>query len=94
MKILMNDWSNYIEREVTEVLTELSALGYQVESDEPGISTFRNIHLKKGDETIELVCSQMEPDEKEQEGIAPENEDWWIEDIYENGESFAEYQDD
>jgi hypothetical protein len=39
----MKDWSNFIEREVTEVLTELSALGYQVESDEPGISTFRNI---------------------------------------------------
>jgi hypothetical protein len=39
--------------------------------------------LRKGDETIELVCSQMEP----------EDEDCWIEDIYENGESFAEYAD-
>lgn len=87
----MKDWSNYIEREVTEVLTELSALGYQVESDEPEISTFRNIKLKKGDETIELVCSQME--DGEQEGIAPEDAEWWIEDIYENGESFAEYAD-
>ena len=89
----MKDWSNYIEREVTEVLTELSALGYQVESDEPGISTFRNIKLRKGDETIELVCSQMEPDENGQESIAPDDADWWIEDIYENGESFAEYAD-
>ena len=89
----MKDWSNYIEREVAEVLTELSDLGYQVESDEPGISTFRNIKLRKGDETIELVCSQMEPDVSEQEGIATEDEDWWIEDIYENGESFAEYAD-
>lgn len=79
----MKDWSNYIEREVAEVLTELSELGYQVESDEPGISTFRNIKLRKGDETIELVCSQMEP----------EDEDWGIEGIYENGESFAEYAD-
>ena len=89
----MKDWSNYIEREVAEVLTELSDLGYQVESDEPGISTFRNIKLRKGDETIELVCSQMEPDVNEQENIALEDEDWWIEDIYENGESFAEYAD-
>lgn len=79
----MKDWSNFIEREVAEVLTELSGLGYQVESDEPGISTFRNIKLRKGDETVELVCSQMEP----------EDEEWWIEDIYENGESFAEYAD-
>ncbi len=89
----MKDWSNYIEREVAEVLTELSGLGYQVESDEPGISTFRNIKLRKGDETIELVCSQMEPDINKQENIAPEDEEWWIEDIYENGESFAEYAD-
>lgn len=89
----MKDWSNYIEREVAEVLTELSDLGYQVESDEPGISTFRNIKLRKDEETIELVCSQMEPDVNEQEGIAPEDEYWWIEDIYENGESFAEYAD-
>lgn len=89
----MKDWSNFIEREVAEVLIELSDLGYQVESDEPGISTFRNIKLRKGDETIELVCSQMEPDVSEQENIAPEDEDWWIEDIYENGESFAEYAD-
>lgn len=89
----MKDWSNFIEREVAEVLIELSDLGYQVESDEPGISTFRNIKLRKGDETIELVCSQMEPDVSEQEGITTEDEDWWIEDIYENGESFAEYAD-
>ena len=87
----MKDWSNYIEREVAEVLTELSDLGYQVKSDEPGISTFRNIKLRKGDETIELVCGQMEPDENEQESIAAEDAEWWIEDIYENGESFAEY---
>lgn len=89
----MKDWSNYIEREVAEVLTELSDLGYQVESDEPGISTFRNIKLRKDEETIELVCSQMEPDVNEQENISPEDEYWWIEDIYENGESFAEYAD-
>ena len=89
----MKDWSNYIEREVAEVLTELSDLGYQVESDEPGISTFRNIKLRKDEETIELVCSQMESDVNEQENISPEDEDWWIEDIYENGESFAEYAD-
>ena len=89
----MKDWSNFIEREVAEVLTELSDLGYQVESDEPGISTFRNIKLRKDEETIELVCSQMEPDVNEQENIVPEDEDWWIEDIYENGESFAEYAD-
>ena len=87
----MKDWSNYIEREVAEVLTELSDLGYQVKSDEPGISTFRNIKLRKDEETIELVCSQMEPDVNEQENISPEDEYWWIEDIYENGESFAEY---
>lgn len=85
----MKDWSNYIEREITEVLTELSAQGYQVESDEPGISTFRNIKLRKGDEAIELVCIQMEPDVNEQ----IEDADWWIEDIYENGVSFAEYAD-
>ena len=89
----MKDWSNFIEREVAEVLTELSDLGYLVESDEPGISTFRNIKLRKDEETIELVCSQMEPDVNEQENIVPEDEDWWIEDIYENGESFAEYAD-
>jgi len=89
----MKDWSNIIEREVAEVLTELSDLGYLIESDEPGISTFRNIKLRNGDEIIELVCSQMEPDVNEQEGIASEDEDWWIEDIYENGESFAEYAD-
>ncbi len=71
------------------MLTELSAQGYQVESDEPGISTFRNVKLKNGEETIELVCSQMEPDKNGQEDITPEDEEWWVEDIYENGESFA-----
>ena len=85
----MQDWSKYIERPMVEVLPELETEGYRVTSDECAIFGFRNIDVEKGDITAEIVCVY---DNKEiQEGsIAPEDADWWVDDVFEDGESFRE----
>ncbi len=84
----MNDWSNYIEREVVEVLPELEALGYRLESDEPGIGSYRNIVLQKGDESLELICLPLELEEYEARGLSAEDANWFVDDIFEGEASY------
>ena len=89
----MKDWSKYIDQKATEVLAKLSVLGYKVQSDELGICFYRNILLQKDNESAELVCVPNDLDEYEAGRIAPEEAEWWVTDIFEDGESFNEYYD-
>ena len=89
----MKDWSEYIDQKATEVLAKLSVLGYKVQSDELGIFSYRNILLQKGNESAELVCVPNDLDEYEAGRILPEEAEWWVTDIFEDGESFNEYYD-
>lgn len=89
----MKDWSEYIDQKATEVLAKLSVLGYKVQSDELGICSYRNILLQKGNESAELVCIPNDLDEYEAGRILPEEAEWWVTDIFEDGESFNEYYD-
>ena len=89
----MKDWSEYIDQKATEVLAKLSVLGYKVQSDELGICSYRNILLQKDNESAELVCVPNDLDEYEAGRIAPEEAEWWVTDIFEDGESFNEYYD-
>lgn len=89
----MKDWSKYIDQKATEVLAKLSVLGYKVQSDELGICSYRNILLQKDNESAELVCVPNDLDEYEAGRIAPEEAEWWVTDIFEDGESFNEYYD-
>ena len=89
----MKDWSKYIDQKATEVLAKLSVLGYKVQSDELSISSYRNILLQKDNESAELVCVPNDLDEYEAGRIAPEEAEWWVTDIFEDGESFNEYYD-
>lgn len=89
----MKDWSKYIDQKATEVLAKLSVLGYKVQSDELGICSYRNILLQKDNESAELVCVPNDLDEYEAGRIAPEEAEWWVTDIFEDGESFNEFYD-
>lgn len=89
----MKDWREYIDQKATEVLAKLSVLGYKVQSDELGIFSYRNILLQKGNESAELVCVPNDLDEYEAGRILPEEAEWWVTDIFEDGESFNEYYD-
>ena len=89
----MKDWSEYIDQKATEVLAKLSVLGYKVQSDELGICSYRNILLQEGNESAELVCVPNDLDEYEAGRILPEEAEWWVTDIFEDGESFNEYYD-
>lgn len=44
----MKNWSNYIDRELTEVMEELSTLGYQVLNDDPGYLFLSERQTSKG----------------------------------------------
>lgn len=89
----MKDWSKYIDQKATEVLAKLSALGYKVQSDELGICSYRNILLQKDNESAELVCVPNDLSEYEAGRIAPDEVEWWVTDIFEDGESFNEFYD-
>ena len=83
----MHNWSKYIERPIDEVLPELEAEGFRVTSDECAIYGFRNIDIEKGEVVAEIVCVPYDYDEYQN---APENADWWVDDVFENGESYQE----
>ena len=85
--------SDYTTGAHPEVLAKLSVLGYKVQSDELGICSYRNILLQKGNESAELVCVPNDLDEYEAGRILPEEAEWWVTDIFEDGESFNEYYD-
>ena len=82
----MKDWSEYIDQKATEVLAKLSVLGYKVQSDELGICSYRNILLQKDNESAELVCVPNDLSEYEAGRIAPDEVEWWVTDIFEDGE--------
>lgn len=87
----MQDWSKYIERPIVEVLPEMEAEGYRVTSDECAIFGFRNIDIEKGDVAAEIVCIPYDYEEYEKGDVTAEEEaDWWVDDVFENGESYQE----
>ncbi len=86
----MNNWSTYIEREVKDVLAELIAQGYCVESDELGIYSYRNIILRKEEMTIELICVPLELEEFEGGKLTTEEVHWFVDDIFEADKSYRE----
>ena len=86
----MQDWSKYIERPIVEALPELEAEGYRVTSDECVIFGQRNIDIEKGDVAAEIVCVPYDFEEYQEGNIAPEDADWWVDDVFENGESYQE----
>ena len=86
----MHDWSNYIERPIVEGVRKVEAEGYRVTSDECVIFGQRNIDIEKGDVAAEIVCVPYDYDEYQEGNIAPEDADWWVDDVFENGESYQE----
>ena len=86
----MQDWSKYIERPIVEVLPELEADGYRVTSDECVTFGQRNIDIEKGSVVAEIVCVPYDYEEYQEGNIAPEDADWWVDDVFENGESYQE----
>ena len=88
----MKDWSEYIEREVDEVVAELTSQGYLLQSDEPGICDYRNILLQKDEETLELVCVPSDFEEFVDGCVSADETEWLVDDIFENDESFLEYK--
>lgn len=73
----MQDWDRYIERPIVDVLPELAAEDFRVICDECAIAGFRNINIEKGDVSAEIVCVLVD-------------EEWWVDDVFENGESYQE----
>ena len=86
----MQDWSKYIERPIVEVLPEMEAEGYRVTSDECAIFGFRNIDIEKGSVVAEIVCIPYDYEEYEKGDVTAEEADWWVDDVFENGESYQE----
>ena len=87
----MADWSKYIERTYKQVLQELKAEGYQV-VDDCLFAGYRNTELQKDDIYIQLACTPVDMDdfeekEKSEEVFSLDTVEWYIEDVYENGES-------
>ena len=89
----MHDWDKYIERPIVEVRPELEAEGYRVTNDECAIYGFRSIFQEKGDVVIEVLCVLDDYDEYDKGNYEPKDDDWWVDDIFENDESFREYCD-
>ena len=91
----MQDWSKYIERPYKEGLPELKAEGYQVVDD--GLyAGYRNTELQKDNIKIQLACAPIDMDDFEEKAKSEEEfgldaVEWYLEDVYENGESFAEF---
>ena len=81
------EFSIYLEKELSEVLSGLSAVGFIIRKDELGSGAFRNVVLSKGDDEIELVCVPMEIDEYQDGLISAEDAQWWVEDLFDNGVS-------
>ena len=86
----MHDWSKYIERPRVEVLPELEAEDYRVTSDECAIFGFRNIDIEKEGVVAEIVCVPYDFEEYQEGDVTAEDADWWVDDVFENGESFQE----
>ena len=84
----MQDWSKYIERPIVEVLPEMEAEGYRVTSDECAIFGFRNIDIEKGDVAAEIACVPYDFEEYQEGNIKPEDADWWVDDVFEDGKSY------
>ena len=80
MKIsnIEKDWEKYIEEEKDIVVTELKGEGFEVAEEGMFISGFWNVILKRGDERVELSCSAIEQDEVDNDTIAPEDAEWWV----------------
>ena len=94
----MQDWSKFIEQNYKEdVLPGLLAEGYRVVEDELGICDYRNILLRKGDISIELLCDcdreEFERLDKAEEEHSMDDLDWWVIDVFENGESYNEFSE-
>ena len=94
----MQDWSKYIEQNYNEdALPRLLAEGYQLEKDDWGAYGHRNAVLKKDDITIEVVCccdiEEYERMDKAEDVFGLDDFDWWVLDIFENGESYNEFSD-
>ena len=90
------DWSKYIERPYREVLVELKAEGYRV-VDDCLIAGYRNTELQKDDINIQLVCVPVDMDdfeekEKSEEEFSLDAVEWYVEDVFEDGESYQETQ--
>ena len=75
---------------IVEVLPKLEAEGYRVTSDECVIFGQRNIDIEKGDVAAEIVCVPYDFEEYQEGNIKPEDADWWVDDVFENGESYQE----
>ena len=75
------DWEQYIEEERDVVVAELEAEGYEVAEEGMFIFGFWNVTLQRGDERVELSCSAIEQEEVDDGTLAPENAEWWVEQI-------------
>lgn len=84
----MQDWGKYIERPIVEVLPELEAEGYRVTIDECIIFGQRNIDIEKGDVAAEIACVPYDFEEYQEGNIKPEDADWWVDDVFEDGKSY------
>ena len=86
----MQDWSQYIGRPYQEVLEELKAEGYQV-VDDGFFAGYRNTEMQKDDIKIQLACAPVDMDDfdekaKSEEEFSLDAVEWYVEDVYENGE--------
>jgi len=84
----MQDWGKYIERPIVEALPELEAEGYRVTIDECIIFGQRNIDIEKGDVAAEIACVPYDFEEYQEGNIKPEDADWWVDDVFEDGKSY------
>jgi len=75
------DWEQYIEEEKDVVVTELKGEGFEVAEEGMFISSFWNVILQRGDERVELSCSAIEQEEVDDGSLAPEDAEWWVEQI-------------
>ena len=75
------DWEQYIEEERDTVVAELKGEGYEVAEEGMFISSFWNVILQRGDERVELSCSAIEQEEVDDGSLAPEDAEWWVEQI-------------
>ena len=75
------DWEQYIEVERDVVVAELEAEGYEKVEEGMFIFGFWNVTLQRGDERVELSCSAIEQDEVDNGTLAPEDAEWWVEQI-------------
>lgn len=81
---------NHIERPYSEVVMELKAEGYQV-VDDGLFAGYRNTEIQKDDIKIQLACAPVDMDDfdekaKSEEEFSLDAVEWYVEDVYENGE--------